>query len=109
MQSEKQFLLELEKKWDELKSEAHSLSFRKGQILFYEKHLPYGLFLMLRGDLQFRHRGKACSEKHFWNFRNYKILCLESFLNKTPYACNSLVLSDADFLFLSKTEFLSEE
>lgn len=109
MQNEKKFLSELEKKWPCLKKQARPISFRKGQVLFYEGHSPYGLFLLLKGELRFLHHGKTCSEKHYWNFQDTQILCLKSFLKNSSYTCHAYLLSDADFLFLSKTEFLSEE
>ncbi|MBF0493052.1 MAG: cyclic nucleotide-binding domain-containing protein [Deltaproteobacteria bacterium] len=107
MQTEEKFLLDLEKRWEELGPKAHPISYRKDQVLFYEGHQPCGLFVLLKGEIRFTHQGKSCEEKHLWNFQKTKLVCLKSFLEESSYACHAQILSDAEFLFLPKMELLS--
>lgn len=108
MQTEN-FLSLLDKDWSKLKKHARLISFRKGQVLFYEGHYPYGLYFLIQGKIKFIHQGKNCSEDHYTDFKNTQILCLKSFLKNLSYHCHAYLLTDAEFLFLSKIEILNQD
>ena len=69
------------------------LLYRKGQILFYQDHLPYGFYFIEEGEACFRH---SCSQAG-------DILGLYHFLKEKPYCDTCEAKTDLQVIFFSKS------
>lgn len=75
--------------------------FKKGQIIFYEGHIPYGLFILVSGNVQ------IISSKNNYQSDKRKIISNPAFLgtfafkNKIPFSATLKALTDCDVYFLS--------
>src|SRR3989338_6277077 len=97
----------IESNQDWILSQGQEMTFRKGQNTFYEGHQPYGIFLLISGNIKFSNKAKSCSENHFWRCGSKKIIGLEFLENGTPFCFSCRATSDCSVIFLSKTS-LSE-
>lgn len=111
MQQEETFF-SLRLHWEELLREGRKLFFRKGQTLFYEGHIPYGLFVLKSGQVDFTGSCLSCTEEHGWASPNGEVLGMQTFLKKLPYCCTCTAKQDCQTIFISKTQlfpYLSKE
>jgi len=94
----------IKKKWNEKKLKGHRLTFKEGQVLFYEGHFPYGFYILNAGAVLFQCEGGLCSKSHheFWGEK--RVIGLEPFLKNIPYSCTCLADSSCELVFISKTE-----
>lgn len=76
-----------------------NLEFRPGQVLFYEGHLPYGLFILLDGEVivDLSQRKKKIKPKH--------LLGVDAFLNNSSYSFTAKAATKCKVSFLSKQAF----
>ncbi len=92
--------------WKELKRQAQAVRYKKNQILFYEGHLPYGIYILKAGDLFFTRSEKECVEEHLSQIQRDRVVCVENILAKTPHSCTCYAQSDCEVLFISKTQLI---
>ncbi|MDO8462547.1 MAG: cyclic nucleotide-binding domain-containing protein [Deltaproteobacteria bacterium] len=98
-------LSSLKEHWDHLLKEGQELSFRKGQALFYEGHVPYGIFVLRSGKVQFVRGDDSCGEEpHLVQASKGKIIGLSHFFEESPFCCTCVALSDCKLTFISKTQ-----
>jgi len=74
--------------------------FRKGQILFYEKHFPCGVFILLNGIIEV-----SCSGEILENVTAPLLIGLDNFFKNTSYSVTVKAISDIRFFFLSLITF----
>ncbi len=79
-------------------------SFKKGQVLFYEGHSPYGLFVLQSGDVKFSSPCQGCLEEHSPMLQKEKVLGLKPFFEGTPYCCTCTAKKNCHGIFVSKTQ-----
>lgn len=99
-------LASLEKQWDRLVSEGQPLTFRKGQVLFYEGHTPYGLFVIQSGKVRFLRGDHPCDQNHLWSSPKGNVIGLHHFFDGPPFCCTCLASDDCQVIFISKTQLL---
>ena len=90
----------------ELLKGGQKLTFRKGQVLFYEGHIPYGVFVIRSGSVNFEQGETPCKDEHLWVSTQGKVVGLRQVLDGTPSCCTSLATEDCETTFISKTLLL---
>lgn len=93
----------LKSHWDRLLQEGQKVSFRKGQVLFYEGHSPYGIFVVKSGKVRFSRGDHPCTLDHFWQSPRGKVIGVDHF-PETPFCCTCTAVNDCQMLFISKTQ-----
>ncbi len=93
------------KQWDRLIAKGQTLSFKKGQVLFYEGHHPYGIFLLQSGEVKFTKQDTPCLREHFFSLPQGKVIGLKPFLEGRAYSCTCTALMDCRMLFIPKSEW----
>ncbi len=106
------FISSLESQWETVRREGQPLSFRKGQVLFYEGHYPYGLFVLMSGQVSFTREGIPSGDDHRWPFLKREAIGVEALVKNEAYCCTCTAVRDCQAVFLSKTQlvpFLKKE
>ena len=80
-----------------------ALHYRAGQVLFYVDHVPYGVFILQSGELQFEHGDKPCQEGHLSPSPLGQVVCLEHFYSHAPYQCSCQAKTDCELIFVPKS------
>ena len=70
--------------------------FRPNQVIFYKGHFPYGIFILLKGEIKLEY-----SEKVSENVKECSILGINSLLNNTEYLYTVKTVSTCKVCFLS--------
>lgn len=97
------FLSSIDSHWENLLREGKELYFQAGQVLFYEGHNPYGIFVLLTGDVHFS-REVGTADDHRESFSKGVVLGLEAFLEEKPYCCTCTASRPTQVVFISKTQ-----
>ncbi len=74
--------------------------FKKGQTIFYKGHIPYGLFILLNGEVEIQY-----DNKKYQRVSGNVILGLSAFLKKTPNLTTIKAISNCNTLFLSNSVY----
>lgn len=74
--------------------------FKKGHILFYKEHLPYGLFVLITGQVEIEY-----DEKKKEVVDSSALLGITAFNEKTPYSATAKALTNCSAYFISFTVF----
>jgi CRP-like cAMP-binding protein len=74
--------------------------FKPGQIIYYQGHLPYGLFFLRKGKIEIKN--KYDSEI----VETWAVLGFNSFLNSLGYSATAKAITECELNFLSKTAYL---
>lgn len=96
----------ISRSWKELIKEGQSLTFRKGQVLVYEGHSPYGIFVVHSGKIKFSEGGTPCVIEHVWESPDGKVVGLHHFFEQTPFCCTCTATQNCQVIFISKTQLL---
>ncbi len=99
------FLKNVAKNWSDLLEGGQLLQFSRGQVLFYEGHYPYGLFVVQKGKVRFTKDGRLCRENHVWKAPEGRVVGAEAFFEEMPYCC-TCTSQDCEAIFISKTQLL---
>lgn len=83
----------------DLQESTTSHFFKPGQIIFYEGHIPYGLFILLDGTIE------ICVDNTSEKLEGCAILGINSFLNTRYYPVTAKAITTCKVNFLSKTAF----
>lgn len=90
--------------WPELQKEGQKLTFRNGQVIFYEGHNAYGIFVIESGKVEFAKGARPCTDDHFWQTPTGEVIGLHHFLADTSYCCTCTALKNCRFVFISKSQ-----
>ncbi|MBI2082130.1 MAG: cyclic nucleotide-binding domain-containing protein [Deltaproteobacteria bacterium] len=101
-----EILSALKGQWGNLLKKGQPLIFHKGQVLVYEGHDPYGVFVIQSGDIQFTKGKSSCPAEHFWHSPKGNVLGVEHFFDGSPFCCTCVATSDCRVVFISKTQLL---
>lgn len=99
-------LASIQARLDELLKGGQELTFRKGQVLFYEGHIPYGVFVIRSGGVNFVQGETPCEGEHLWPSSRGKVVGLRHVIDGTPSCCTSMATEDCEATFISKTLIL---
>jgi len=90
--------------WSDLIQASQELSFRKGQVLFYEGHIPYGLFVITSGRVDFSSTDRTTSfEEQSWKSPQGLVVGIDAALNGEPSCYTVVAAEDCKTLFLPKS------
>lgn len=92
--------------WEVLLKEGQPLLFRKGQVIFYEGHQPYGLFVLKEGNVHFTHGNCSCDEEHQWASPKGLVLGLRPFFDGSAFNCTCTANENCRAVFISKTQLM---
>jgi CRP-like cAMP-binding protein len=116
-------LTAMEQAWETLIGEGKKLAFKKGQVLFYEGHEPYGVFVLEKGAVIYNRKNengddivlsceddshdKICREHLVQSLSKGRVLGLGPFLKDQPFCCTCQANDDCEVIFISKTQLAS--
>lgn len=72
---------------------------RKGQDIFYEGHIPYGIYILQAGKI------KIVSDSCTQIIKAPYILEIKNFLKNIPYQGTATALQDSEVAFISRSGF----
>lgn len=78
----------------------------QGQILFYQGHMPYGVFLLKKGDLSWQPDDTAGNRQKRDHCEQDRLIGLRHLLSDTPYCQTCHAQTDIEAIFLSKHAIL---
>lgn len=87
-------------KMPDLKDIASFHTYGKGQIIFYEGHLPYGIFILTTGDVEIKYGNSKIERATSPSFLGYS-----AFINKTVYSATVRATTYCEAYFLSTSVF----
>ena len=70
--------------------------FRKGQTIFYKGHSPYGLYILVTGEVDVIY-----SDKDVEKVDSSSFLGVSAFLKKSVYSASAITLTNCNVYFLS--------
>lgn len=86
---------------DILKHGAILMEFKSGQEIFYENHVPYGVFIVLEGKLELiKHNN---DEEHIKSYAPLNVpIGLDLLIHESSYPFTGIARSPLKVLFISK-------
>ena len=88
----------------ELVKAEERLYYKKGQVVFYEGHQPYGLYVVREGEVVLT-RSKDGKSGVIAILGPGDLLGVEAFLSDTPYKENATADTDLELSFFGKAIF----
>lgn len=88
--------------WEGLWCKAVPMDFKKGQVLFYRGHLPYGVFVLVSGTVQLMYEN-ASGSKVKARLPEFVPFGLDFVTMNAEYPCTAVAESDINVLFLPKS------
>lgn len=97
----------LKGEWHDLLQGGEELQFKKGQVLFYEGHSPYGIFVIQAGTVQFKEGETRCAEDHFWTAPSgHQVIGAHHFFSETTFCCTAIAATDCRLVFIPKSQLI---
>lgn len=93
--------------WRDIILQGQVLNFCKGQVLCYEGHVPYGIFVIRSGEVSYRQGETPCQVKHERTSSEGRLVGLHHIFTGTPFCCTISAETDCEVLFISKTQLIS--
>lgn len=93
----------LSTQWPNLIDQATQLHFRRGQILFYEDHQPYGLLVVFSGKIKLDCNKKRMRTEEIYQMPQGLLIGIPPLLEISAYCCTGIALTDCEVIFISKT------
>lgn len=89
--------------WEDSIARGQPVYFKRGQVLFYEGHIPYGVFVILSGRVSLLEGQTPCLREHSHLSPQGPVYGLDAALEETPSCCTCLAEEDCRALFISKS------
>lgn len=99
----------IQDQWDSLLQKGNSLHFSAGQVLFYEDHNPYGVYVIKSGEIRFTKGKRVCSRDHFHKLRGGRAVGIDHVIDDTPYCCTCTARTDCQVTFIPKTYIIESD
>ncbi|KAB2842521.1 MAG: cyclic nucleotide-binding domain-containing protein [Roseovarius sp.] len=99
---EKDFSSLSESQWNQALAQGQQLTFHRGQVLFYEGHLPYGVFLVRSGKVDVSSAGEICAAES-WSAPQGKIFGISHVVSGSPFCCTGVAATDCEVVFIPKS------
>ena len=96
---------EIEKHLANLVQAEERLDFKTGQVIFYEGHQPYGVYVLRKGRVRLFQRPEEGDEKLIQIIEAGYVFGEESFLEDKPYEFSAKAETDISVSFFSRTVF----
>ena len=74
--------------------------FKKGQIIFYEGHYPYGIFILKSGEVEVSYR-KEKPER----VNSFAFLGISAFKNRITYLGTAKAVTECEMYFISTSSY----
>jgi CRP-like cAMP-binding protein len=92
--------------WSEWISSGTHISFRPGQVIFYQGHVPNGVYILLSGDVV-ASRGESGREQTVANIPLKSLIGLDPLLAESEYPYSAIVQSEAELVFIPRDQMLA--
>jgi CRP-like cAMP-binding protein len=79
-----------------------SHKFAEGQTIFYEGHLPYGIFILLTGEVELKYVNSKVEK-----VSSPALIGISAFMNKTVYSGTARAITACEIFFLSTSVYLA--
>ncbi len=89
----------------EFLNSAKKLIFKKGKLVFYERGIPTGVFLIKRGRAKIYKTGLYGKDQIFYIYKRGDLFGYHALLCNEPYEDSCEALEDCEILFINKYEF----
>lgn len=89
----------------EFLSYGKKLSFKQGQLVFYEGGIATGIFLIEQGKAKIFNVGIYGKQQIFYIYKQHDLLGYHALLCNEPYEDSCEALEDCEVLFINKTDF----
>ncbi|MCC7344059.1 MAG: cyclic nucleotide-binding domain-containing protein [Deltaproteobacteria bacterium] len=99
---EKDFSALSESQWSEAIAQGQALTFHRDQVLFYEGHMPYGVFLIRSGRVELSSGGKICAAES-WFAPQGRIFGISHVVAGSPFCCTGVAAEDCQVIFIPKS------
>jgi len=93
-------------RWSEWISRGTHISFRPGQVVFYQGHVPNGVYILLSGDVVAT-RGELGREQTVANIPLKSLIGLDPLLAESEYPYSAIVQSEAELVFIPRDQILA--
>jgi len=100
---------EIEKHWSTLKKQGQRVLYKKGQVLFYEGHYLLGLYLLLKGKVNFLKDEQLCESSHRMNLGKRPLIGLDFLLPFSPACCTAVAQEACEVIFIPRSLLLPYE
>lgn len=97
------FYLKVKEHLRNLLPQGEALKYKEGQVLFYEKHMPYGFYLIQKGEVSLSAGPKEMGVR---SADEDNILGLSHLISETAYCATGTAKSDVKVLFFPKAQVL---
>ena len=84
---------------------AKKLIFKKGKLVFYERGIATGVFLMKKGRAKIFNTGIYGKDQIFYIYKKGDLLGYHALLCNEPYEDSCEALEDCEILFINKSDF----
>lgn len=94
---------EAEQQLAALLEQGETVRFSKGQVLFYEGHEPYGIWVVRSGKVKVVSSGLRCTAEAVWHSRAGDILGMWPLYRGRPFCCTGTAQTRCELVFISKS------
>lgn len=85
--------------WKEMIKESALVEYKKGQVIFYEGHVPFGVFIFVSGKVSLQTKSKDAAKAAPLNVP----VGVDAFFDKTPYPYTAEAVTDVKAYFLGSS------
>lgn len=102
---EKNTLKRIEEQVEDLCAQGGKVQYHKGHVIFYEGHIPYGIYLLKSGKIQLT-RTNMEGRKENLSEAETTLLGLFHLITNTPHCATAQAKTDVEVLFIPKSAVL---
>ena len=95
----------VQERWADFVERGQMATFSKGQVLFYEGHLPMGAYLLWDGEIALQGGGVG-DEAVVLSAKDHPVVGPDFLYSNTPFPFTARALSDVKIVFIARTDFL---
>lgn len=89
-----------DKNLEEFQNQFSYQKFYKGQKIFYEGHMPYGLFFLTSGEITIKYKNSRTE-----TVNSPAIIGFSAFINNKPYCGTAEAVTDSELYFISTNSY----
>lgn len=90
--------------WSELIRQSTPIDLKKGQALFYEGHLPCGIFVIVSGEVLLFQKGRFEQDGALGKLTYFQPIGIDLLANGHLYPYTAMASQDAKAYFISKSD-----
>lgn len=103
--SEKTALIEIAGRLEDLLPQAGEIHYKKGHVIFYEGHHPYGFYILKKGEIILSRIAMNGARENL-SYRTEGPLGLFHLITNTPHCATATAHNNVELLFIPKSVVL---